>query len=72
MGALSAGPFEASASPIHLELTLENRINGTIGVKLLRNGVDVPVAFRRENSGKPYLFSEQKAMVDGVVVNNVY
>lgn len=72
LGALSAGPFEASATPINLELTLENRLNGTIGVKLRRNGVDVPVAFRRENSGKPYRFAEQKALVDGVVVNNVF
>jgi molecular chaperone DnaK (HSP70) len=72
LGALTAGPFESSSTPLTFELSVENRINGTIGLKLLQNGQDVPIAFRREKSGRPYQFSEQKAILDNVVVNNVF
>jgi molecular chaperone DnaK (HSP70) len=72
LGSVNAGPFDASAAPLNFELMIENRINGTIGLKLLHNGSDVPIAFQRNNSGKQYLFEHQKKLIESVVVNNVF
>jgi molecular chaperone DnaK (HSP70) len=56
-----------------LELNLENKANGTIGLKL-RNadtGADVKFSFQRKKSDFQYNYQLQKNLVDAVYLNNI-
>ena len=70
-GIIKLGPY------VHqklVELHVENRTNGTIGLKLKdsHSGKDIKLDFIREKSAHAYSFEEQKKLLEGVIVNNTY
>ena len=71
LGTIKAGPF-GTFSEFFLEVLVENRLNGTIGIKLKNadNGRDIKFEFIRKQSNHKYDFQQQKALVDGVYLNN--
>ena len=71
IGIVKAGPFEAGA-PFFLEANIENRLNGTIGIKLFNasTGKDIRFEFIREESHYKYDYNGQQALVDNVYLNN--
>ncbi len=62
----------ALLSEFYLEVAIENRLNGTIGIKLkdADNGRDVKFEFIRKESNHKYDFKQQKTLVDGIYLNN--
>ena len=72
LGNIHIGPFE-SASPIHITISLENRANGTIGLKVknAENGKDMRFDFVKTKSEYTYNFEEQKKLVDNILINNI-
>ncbi len=71
LGTIKAGPF-GLMSEFYLEVAVENRLNGTIGIKLKNadNGRDIKFEFIRKASDHKYDYQQQKAMVDSVYLNN--
>jgi molecular chaperone DnaK (HSP70) len=71
LGIIKAGPFSMYAD-FHMEVNIENRLNGTIGVKLKNadTGKDIKFEFIRQSSNHKYDFGHQKSLVDGVYLNN--
>ncbi|TDQ09435.1 Hsp70 family protein [Pedobacter metabolipauper] len=71
LGTIKAGPFSLMAD-FYMEIAIENRLNGTIGIKLKNadNGRDIKFEFIRKESNHTYDFKQQKALVDGVYLNN--
>ena len=57
-----------------LEVLVENRLNGTIGIKLKNadNGRDIKFEFIRKASNHKYDFQQQKSMVDSIYLNNYF
>jgi len=56
-----------------LELTIENKANGTIGLKLrnIDNGADVKFSFLRKKSDFQYNYQQQKNLLANVYLNNI-
>jgi molecular chaperone DnaK (HSP70) len=54
------------------EVNVENRLNGTIGIKLknAENGRDIKFEFIRKESGYKYDFLQQKSLLDNIYLNN--
>lgn len=71
LGTIKAGPFSAF-SEFYLEVAVENRLNGTIGIKLKNadNGRDIKFEFIRKESNHKYDFHQQKSLVDGIYLNH--
>lgn len=71
LGTIKSGPFNLN-SDFYLEVAVENRINGTIGIKVRNadNGRDIKFEFVRKASEYKYDYQHQKTMVDSVYLNN--
>lgn len=71
LGTIKAGPF-ILASDFYLEVAVENRLNGTIGIKLKNadTGKDIKFEFIRKQSAHKYDYHQQKSLVDGIYLNN--
>jgi molecular chaperone DnaK (HSP70) len=71
LGTIKAGPFSMYAD-FYLEVMVENRLNGTIGIKVKNadNGNDIKFEFLRKASDHKYDFAQQKSLVDGIYLNN--
>lgn len=71
LGTIKAGPF-GLLSEFFLEVNVENRLNGTIGIKLKNadNGKDIKFEFIRKESGHKYEFQQQKSLIENVYLNN--
>lgn len=71
LGTIKVGPF-GPVSEFHLEIAVENRLNGTIGIKVKNadNGRDIKFEFIRKASNHKYDFQQQKTLVDSVYLNN--
>lgn len=71
LGTIKAGPF-AIFSEFYLEVIVENRLNGTISIKLKNadNGKDIKFEFIRKESNHKYDYQQQKSLVDNVYLNN--
>jgi molecular chaperone DnaK (HSP70) len=71
LGTIKAGPF-GLMNDFFLEVAVENRLNGTIGIKLKNadNGRDIKFEFIRKASDHKYDYQQQKSMVDSVYLNN--
>jgi molecular chaperone DnaK (HSP70) len=71
LGTIKVGPFGVTGDMM-LEVQVENRLNGTIGIKLRNadNGRDIKFEFIRKSSNHKYDFQQQKSMVDNVYLNN--
>jgi molecular chaperone DnaK (HSP70) len=71
LGTIKAGPFSLLAD-FYLEIAIENRLNGTIGIKLkdAENGRDIKFEFIRKESNHKYDYKQQKSLVDGIYLNN--
>ncbi len=71
LGTIKAGPF-GPVSEFLLEVNVENRLNGTIGIKLknAENGRDIKFEFIRKESGYKYDFLQQKSLLDNIYLNN--
>jgi molecular chaperone DnaK len=73
VGIIKIGPY----SDLHnwnIELSVENRSNGTIGLKVrnVDSHRDLPFEFFKEESKYKYNFKEQKKLIDSVTINNIY
>ncbi len=71
LGMLKIGPF-AQSEEIYVEVQVENRMNGTIGIKV-RNadtGRDLRFEFIKKKSAHTYDYQKQKSLVDGIYLNN--
>jgi hypothetical protein len=66
--------FEKGYGVIHVELTVENRANGTIGIKLKNadNGRDIKFDFEKINSEYKYDYEAQRTNLENVLINNIY
>ena len=55
-----------------LELQLENKANGTIGLKLrdAANGKEIKFTFSRNRSQYQYNYQQQKNLLDNIIINN--
>lgn len=73
LGTIKAGPFSLFA-PFYLELTVENRVNGTISIKLKNadNGKDIKFEFIKKQSQYKYDFQQQKSLIDNIYLNNYF
>lgn len=71
LGTIKAGPFSMLSS-FYLEVQVENRLNGTIGIKLKNadNGRDIKFEFIKKQSKHKYDFNQQRSLVDSVYLNN--
>jgi len=71
LGKLKIGPFMPSGE-VYIEIQVENRLNGTIGVKVRNadNGKDVRFEFIKKKSEHIYDYQKQKTLVDGIYLNN--
>jgi molecular chaperone DnaK (HSP70) len=71
LGTIKAGPF-FMMSEFFLEVMVENRLNGTISIKLKNadNGRDIKFEFIRKESNHKYDYQQQKSLVDGIYLNN--
>lgn len=71
LGTIKAGPFSLM-SEFYLEVAVENRLNGTIGIKVRNadNGKDIKFEFIRKASDHKYDYQQQKSMVDNIYLNN--
>jgi molecular chaperone DnaK (HSP70) len=71
LGTAKAGPFPMQ-DEFNVEVWVENRADGTIGLKLRNadNGRDLKFEFTRKQSVHKYDFRQQKNMVDGIYLNN--
>lgn len=71
LGTIKCGPFTIY-SEFYLEVIIENRLNGTIGIKLKNadNGKDIKFEFIRKESNHKYDYVQQKALVEGIYLNN--
>ncbi|QCR21558.1 Hsp70 family protein [Pontibacter sp. SGAir0037] len=71
LGTIKVGPF-ATFGEFYLEVAVENRLNGTIGIKVKNadNGRDIKFEFIRKESNHKYDYQQQKALVDDVYLNN--
>jgi molecular chaperone DnaK (HSP70) len=71
LGTIKCGPFKFF-SEFYLEVIIENRLNGTIGIKLKNadNGKDIKFEFIRKESNHKYDYVQQKALIDSVYLNN--
>ncbi len=71
LGTIKAGPFSIM-SEFYLEVMIENRLNGTISIKLKNadNGKDIKFEFIRKESNHKYDYQQQKSLVDGIYLNN--
>jgi molecular chaperone DnaK (HSP70) len=71
MGTIKAGPF-TSATDFYLEVHVENKLNGTIGIKLKNGdtGKDVRFEFTKKESAHKYDFAQQQGLVQNVYLNN--
>ncbi|MCU7551423.1 Hsp70 family protein [Chitinophagaceae bacterium LB-8] len=72
LGEIKAGPFSHQATEFYLEFAIENRSNGTIGIKVKNadNGKDIKFEFIKKQTKHTYDFHKQKALVDSVYLNN--
>jgi molecular chaperone DnaK (HSP70) len=73
LGELQIGPY-ANTEVWALELAIENRANGTIGVKLKNtaNGKDLKFNFEKEHAKYEYDAVSQKKLLDDLIINNIY
>lgn len=73
LGTIKAGPFTLNQD-LYLEVNVENRLNGTIGVKLKNadNGADIRVEFVKKSATHIYDFQKQKELVENVFLNNYF
>ena len=57
----------------HIELVIENKVDGTIGIKVLNTHTGAPLKFSFVNSTSEakYDFSHQKTLLDSLFINNV-
>ncbi len=71
LGTLKIGPF-ATGDSLNIEVNVENRANGTIGIKVKNadSGRDMRFEFVKEPSTHTYDFNKQKALVEGIYLNN--
>lgn len=71
LGTIKVGPLSMLAE-CYVEIAVENRLNGTIGIKV-RNadtGKDLKFEFIRKTSLHKYDFQQQKTMLDNIYLNN--
>jgi hypothetical protein len=73
LGVFRAGPFNW-ADEYLVELTVENRANGTIGIKLrnMDNGKEIKPEFETHHSGYEFNFEEQKAFLNELTINSIF
>jgi len=73
LGTAKAGPFTLQED-FNLEVLVENRTDGTIGLKLKNadNGRDLKFEFSRKKSVHTYDYRQQKSMVDAIYLNNYF
>jgi molecular chaperone DnaK (HSP70) len=73
LGEIQIGPFD-NTEVWTLELAIENRANGTIGVKLKNsgNGKDLKFNFEKEHAKYEYDATSQKKLLDDIIINNIY
>jgi molecular chaperone DnaK (HSP70) len=73
LGKIKLGPY-SNSSITEAELSVENRSNGTIGLKVKNINTDQPLKFNfeKEKSEHQYVYEKQKALVDNIVINNLY
>jgi len=71
LGTAKAGPFSLQ-DEFNIEISVENRADGTIGLKLKNadNGRDLKFEFIKKESAHKYDFRQQKNMVDNIYLNN--
>ena len=71
LGTIKAGPFLNNEDTL-VEINVENRLNGTIGIKLkdADTGQDIRFEFIKKKSEFTYDYQQQKALVDGIYLNN--
>lgn len=72
LGEIKAGPFSHQVHEFYLEFAIENRSNGTIGIKVKNAdiGKDIKFEFIKKQTAHTYDFHQQKALVEGVYLNN--
>ena len=71
LGLIKIGGFEASDG-MNAEISVENRMNGTIGIKV-RNadtGRDLRFEFVRQQSQHTFDFHQQQTLIDNIYLNN--
>lgn len=73
LGTINIGPYPNTEN-WKIELQLENRSNGTIGVKVKNtaNGKDLKFSFEKEQSKYEYNVEEQKKLLNSITINNIY
>jgi len=72
LGSIELDSSVASMGEFLLEVNLENKANGTIGLKLKNadNGRDIRFAFTRNQSKFQYNYQEQRTLIDSIFLNN--
>lgn len=71
LGLLKIGPF-ARLEDIYIEMQVENRLDGTIGIKVRNadNGRDIQFEFIKKKSEHTYDYQQQQKLVNGIYLNN--
>ena len=75
LGTIQLDNSAAALGEFLLELMIENKANGTIGLKLKNadSGRDIRFSFIRQQSKYQYNYQEQRVLIDGVFLNtNIY
>ena len=73
LGIIQLDENVAMLGEFSLEVQIENKANGTIGLKIrnANSGRDVRFSFVRNQSQSQYNYLEQKSLVDNVFLNNI-
>lgn len=73
LGTIMIGPIQAF-SEVYLDVIIENKLNGTISVKVKNSDTqkDVKFEFRKKQSQHKYDFNTQKSLVESVYLNNYF
>lgn len=73
LGKIVLGPY-SNSSNTDIELSVENRSNGTIGLKVknINNDQQLKFNFEKERSEHEYVYEKQKSLVESIVINNLY
>jgi molecular chaperone DnaK (HSP70) len=71
LGTIKIGPL-SMMQVAYVEVAVENRQNGTIGIKVRNadNAKDIKFEFIRKTSAHKYDFQQQKSMLDNIYLNN--
>jgi molecular chaperone DnaK (HSP70) len=73
LGRLVVGPLDAPRPNYPVEVTVDYRIDGTVGVQAYdaQTGMELEQVFGEEGSGGAAALASQKALVDSIVINSV-